>query len=219
MATAANPPAAPQSVIASQSGVPLPPTPQKIQSKIDLAITLTLHLHFPALTLAVQNSWGGPSPMSAQKRDWFAGAISDLFATTSESTLDVEYVEEFLLQVMSDEFEVEVDDGSVETTAARLIGLRKECLRGNFRKVDEMWQEYRRRREGKEGANVGGLYVQGEEVDQDTDGESVDGEDQEDDGDVAMGDTVVETEKIRKERIEPEVDEEGFTKVVGRKKR
>ena len=157
--------------------------------------------------------------MSAQKRDWFAGAISDLFATTSESTLDVEYVEEFLLQVMSDEFEVEVDDGSVETTAARLIGLRKECLRGNFRKVDEMWQEYRRRREGKEGANVGGLYVQGEEVDQDTDGESVDGEDQEDDGDVAMGDTVVETEKIRKERIEPEVDEEGFTKVVGRKKR
>ncbi len=42
-----------------------------------------------------------------EKRDWFAGAISDLLVATQGA--DVDYLEEFLLQVMNDEFDVNVE--------------------------------------------------------------------------------------------------------------
>ena len=157
----------------------------------------------------MQNSWGGPN--SSEKRDWFAGAISDLLAATPDA--DVEYVEEFLLQVMNDEFDVNVEDGSAEEVAAKIVGLRKLTARGDFGMVDEMfarWEERQRRG----GAEVAMRFVE-EEEDEESD---FDTEDWEDGVDVEMGEAP-DLVKVPRERPPPEVDEEGFTKVIGKKKR
>ena len=114
---------------------------EKIQSKFDLSVALTLST-WPALTLAVQNSWGGPE--SSEKRDWFAGAVSDLLLAKPDA--DVEYVEEFLLQVMVDEFDANIEDGSGEEIAAKIVGLRKLTLQGDFTLVDTMYQQWEDKR-------------------------------------------------------------------------
>jgi len=193
-----------------QGGVILPPTPEKIASKFDLSIALTLST-WPALSLAVQNSWGGPD--SSEKRDWFAGAISDLIAAIPDA--DVEYLEEFLLQVMNDEFDVNVEDGSAEEVAAKIVGLRKLTARGDFKLVDEMFAQWEERQK-KGGEEVGMRFV--EEDDEESDFDTEDWEDGVEGVDIEMGEAPdLVTEPVKKPQ--PEVDEEGFTKVTGKKKR
>ena len=214
------------------------PSPEIRQSNFEQGVALTLHL-WPALTLAVQNNWGGPS--SADKRDWFAGAIVDMFpsfvdvlepqqqqteqqqqqqprkkpATTAPEEPDIEDVEATLLQVMLDEFEVNVDDDSAFETAETIMRVRAQCARDDFREVDGL----RWRWEAGRGKKV--AAVQAPDADQDTDGsdwESEDGDDDEEqDGDVEMGEAPALV-AVPKEKPQPEVDEDGFTKVT-RKKR
>ncbi|KAL8990292.1 MAG: hypothetical protein Q9169_008157 [Polycauliona sp. 2 TL-2023] len=202
-------------------GVTLPPSQEKILQKFDLSIALTL-LTWPALTLSVQNSWGGPN--TAEKRDWFAGAISDLYSSTPnpDATIDVEYLEEFLLQVMNDEFEVNVEDGSGEEVAAKIVGLRKLCARGEFAVVDEMEARWRERLHGRGGGEKvdfrmmkgGGDDEEDEEEESDSEEEGVDDGDE----DVEMGEAP-ELVTVSKEKVVPKVDKEGFTEVIGKKKR
>ncbi|KAL8990725.1 MAG: hypothetical protein Q9177_000688 [Variospora cf. flavescens] len=213
---------------AQGGGVTLPPSPgasfsprpfappypntltnsEKIQSKFDLSIALTLSA-WPALTLSVQNSWGGP--LSSEKRDWFAGAISDLFSSPpDDATIDVEYLEEFLLQVMVDEFEVNVEDDSGAEIASKILGLRKLTLQGDFGMVDEMlarWKE----RESRGGEKV--RFQRGQENHDDEEDEE---EDSDSDVDMEEAPPLVNAPK---EKVVPKVDDEGFTEVVGRKKR
>ena len=192
------------------SAIP-PPTPERIAAKIDLAISLSLSA-WPAMTLAIQNSWGGP--LSADKRDWLAGAISSLF--TENPSTDVEDLEEVLLQVMNDEFEVVLDDGSPFEVAAKIVGLRKDCLTGDFAAVDREWEKWSERQK-KPGSN----QVQ---FQRGTDEEGVEGEwedddeDDEDDEDEDMEDAPPLVERKPKEKVIPEIDEEGFTKVTGKKR-
>lgn len=185
---------------------------EKIQNKFDLSIALTLAT-WPALTLAVQNSWGGPQ--SAEKRDWFAGAISELIESTPDA--DVEYVEEFLLQVMNDEFEIHIDDGSGEEIAAKIVGLRRLTLQGNFTMVDEMfvrWQERQSRGEG----TVQFRHVERGEDDDETDWDSDDKEDGSADEDVEM-EQAPPLVKVPREKVQPRVDDDGFIEVVSNRKR
>lgn len=197
----------------TQGGVALPPSPEKIQSKFDLSIALSLST-WPALTLAVQNSWGGPD--SSEKRDWFAGAISDLISTTPDA--DVEYVEEFMLQVMNDEFDVNVEDGSGEEISAKIIGLRKLTLQGDFAMVDEMYSKWQERQGRGSGERINFHHFSRDDHEDETDWDS-DGIDEEDDNDdVEMGEAPALV-KTPKEKVQPKVDEEGFTEVVGRKRR
>ena len=46
--------------------------------------------NWSALCLAVQNSWGGPE--SAEKRDWFAGAVSDLIASKPDADVETQSI-------------------------------------------------------------------------------------------------------------------------------
>ncbi|KAI9702811.1 MAG: hypothetical protein M1836_008025 [Candelina mexicana] len=216
----------------SQPTVPLPPTPtpEKIRAQIDLSITLLLSL-WPSLTLAVTNQWGGP--LSSSKREWFAGAVSDFLASrpinsnsksnptnsssfpsfSSSSMVEKEELEEdleeMLLQVMNDEFEVVVEDGSAAELAREMVRLRGECVGGVFEGVGKLWDRW----VGRGGEGFEGVFRRGED-------EGEGGEDSEEDGnvDVDMGEAPVLVEK-EKEKILPEVDEEGFTKVVGKKRR
>lgn len=86
----------------------------------ELGVAYLLH-SWPALTLAVTSNWGGAN--SSEKRDWLCGAIADMFPPLDQSTTsstggdngepDDYDVEETLAQVMQDEFEVRVEDGSI----------------------------------------------------------------------------------------------------------
>ena len=184
---------------------------EKIQNKFDLAIALTLS-SWPSLTLAVQNSWGGPD--SSEKRDWFAGAISDLIIATPDA--DVEYVEEFLLQIMNDEFDVNVDDDSAAEVAAKIVGLRKLTLQSDFAKVDEMYEQWANR-QTKGGSGLIFKHVARDEDEDDTDWDSDEMDDNED-GEVDMEEAPTSL-KMPKEKIEPKIDEDGFTEVISKKRR
>lgn len=165
---------------------------------------------WPALSLAVQNQWGGPE--SESKREWFAGVITDMFVDRPET--DLEDVETTLLQVMLDEFEVSVEDESAYEVAQQIMRLRASTVRGDFSEVDELHASWL----AKKGSDrVRFQQVQNEDEEADEDSESVDlAEDDEED--VEMADVSQPPQEPTK-RSSPEVDADGFTKVVGRRKR
>jgi len=140
--------------------------------------------------------------------------VSDLIAAAPDA--DVEYVEEFLLQVMNDEFDVNVEDGSGEEVAAKIVGLRKLTLQGNFAMVDEMhrqWQE-RQMKGGSTRMNFQVVERDGDEDDTDWDSDDMD----DDDDEVEM-DEAPALVRAPKEKVQPKVDDDGFTEVVGKKRR
>lgn len=206
---------------ANPSSAPPHPTPKTSTSPtaspetLDRALALSLHL-WPALTLAVQNNWGGAS--SSDKRSWFAGALSDLFVDRPDT--DAADLEEVLLQVMLDEFEVVVDDGSAGDVAEEIMRVRRELLvkgdgAGGLEALEGKWL-------ARKGKKIEGNYTRVEraEEDDDTDWDDDEDEDGESDGDEDMGEAPpLPVEPARKERVEPEVDEDGFTKVVRKAKR
>lgn len=179
-------------------------------AKIDLLISL--HLNFwPALTLAIQNHWGGPR--SDDKRDWFAGAISDLL--TNGDVVDADDLEEVLIQVMLDEFEVVVDDDSPAEVAASIMKGRRRIVQGDYSEVDQMlarWDE--KQKKGEERL----LFKKVEEEDdgQDTDWES--GASMDDDVEMDEAPQLVPATN-KQDKPAPELDEDGFTKVAGKKRR
>ncbi|KAI1772296.1 pre-rRNA-processing protein TSR2 [Hypoxylon cercidicola] len=196
------------------------PSPETRQQQFEQGVAISLHLWL-SLTVAVQNNLGGPS--SEDKRDWFAGAVVDMFPSFVDlakprkpsqkplpSDPEADDVEATLLQVMWDEFETNVDDDSEVEVAERIMKARAQCAAGSFEFVEEL----RRRWLATKGKTV---QVQVEDGDQDTDWESDDDEGSEEDEDVQM-DEAPALVAAPKERPPPEVDEDGFTK-VSRKKR
>ncbi|KZF21082.1 hypothetical protein L228DRAFT_262139 [Xylona heveae TC161] len=186
----------------TQANPPLP-SAEIIQSQFDMAIALAL-ANWPALTLAVQNQWGGPD--SADKRDWFAGAVSDLFLSDPET--DAQDVEDMLLQVMNDEFDVNVDDDSALAVANEILLLRKDAFEGNFNRITEMQQRWSEKK-GKSNINIS----KGEGEDESDSDDSDESEDDYSD----MGDNSRPAAAPKPKPV-PEVDDDGFTKVVGKKR-
>ncbi|KAF7116488.1 hypothetical protein CNMCM5793_004776 [Aspergillus hiratsukae] len=185
--------------------------PTTAASYLDLGITLAIN-NWPALTMAVQSNWGGPT--SSDKRDWLCGAISDMINERPET--DALDLEDVLIQVMNDEFDVVVDDESAAPVAAQIMAIREQTARGEFGLVQEMWEAWQRKSQQK-GNNVAAAFrrVEVEDDAQETDDEE---DEDEDDEDVDMGEAPALVRAPR-ERVEPEVDEDGFTKVVGKKRR
>jgi pre-rRNA-processing protein TSR2 len=191
------------------NGMPSSSASSPASAKIDLLISLQLH-SWLALTLAIQNHWGGPT--SADKRDWFAGAVSELL--TNGEIADVEDLEEVLVQVMLDEFEVVVDDDSPAEIAASIMEGRQRILQGDLSDVDRMlvrWEEQQKKGHEK----LVFQRVEEEDDGQDTDWESSDEEEE----DAEMDDAPQLAPATKQEKPAPEVDEDGFTKVVGKKRR
>jgi pre-rRNA-processing protein TSR2 len=195
------------------------------QSQFEQAVAYALHL-WPALTLSVQNNWGGPD--SEDKRDWFAGAVVDLFpaftdapakdstnnaAAAAAAEPDLEDIETILLQVMVDEFEVNVDDDSGMEVATQIFKARTQCAVGQFDEVNSLKQRFLNRK----GLKVDQMFKKADDADQDTDWESDDSDDDEDNqggADVQMEDAP----PAPKEKPAPEVDEDGFTMVTKKKR-
>lgn len=171
-------------------------------SYLDLAITLVLN-NWPALTLAVQSNWGGPT--SSDKRDWLCGAISDMLNERPET--DAEDLEDVLVQVMNDEFEVMVDDESAGDVAAEIMEFKAQTARGEFGAIQQLWETWQKK--GQEKASAASMFKKVDVCDEDQETEE---EDEEEDEDVEMGEapTLV---RAPREKVEPEVDEDGFTMV------
>lgn len=178
-------------------------------AKVDLLISLQLHT-WPALTLAIQNNWGGPE--SEDKRQWLAGAVSDLLA--NGDVVDTADLEEVLIQVMLDEFEVVVDDDSPAHVAASIMTGRQRILQGDYSELDQMQARWEERQNKGQGIL---LFQRVEEDDgaQDTDWESS----QDDDDDVGMQEAPQLVPATKPAKPTPEVDEDGFITVLGKKKR
>lgn len=117
-----------------------------------------------------------------------------------------------LLQAMEDEFGVRIEDETEVPVARDILKIRQETLRGEFETVDALqkrWEE----RQGREVA-TGGVNVV--EREQEGDWDSVD---EESDSDEDMEDAPSLAPAQPKEKPAPEIDEDGFEKVVrkGRK--
>jgi pre-rRNA-processing protein TSR2 len=190
------------------------PSPAQISAKIDLLISVTLH-NWPNLTIAIQHD---PDTASAKdKRDFLAGAISDLLSTNQVS--EAEDLEDVLVQFLNDEFEITVDeqDYSPWEAAAKIMTGREKILQGDFSQVDRWYEEWvERQRNGS-----GRIAVQrvDDEDGQDTDWDDEGGEDADEREDMEMSEAPQLVEKPKKGKLEPEVDGDGFTKVVGRRKK
>lgn len=187
------------------------PTEAQISAKIDLLISVTLY-NWPNLTIAIQHD---PDTASAKdKREFLAGAISDLLSSNQVS--EAEDLEDVLVQFLYDEFEITVDekDYSPWEAAVKVMTGREKILQGDFTQVDRWYEEWAERQR----TGAGRIAVQrvDDEEGQETDGDE---EEEEEEEDVEMGDAPQLVEKPKKEKLEPEVDEDGFTKVVGRRKR
>lgn len=121
---------------------------------------------------------------------------------------------------MTDEFDVAVDDGSAGVVADQIMTLKGKIEVGDYEDVDRMWAEYKERMERKGVEQQQAMFkrVETKDEDQETDGDDDDDDDEEDE-DEEMGDAPALVSRPPRERVEPEVDEDGFTKVVGKKKR
>jgi pre-rRNA-processing protein TSR2 len=182
-------------------------TPEQLQSALDHSIWYLLSL-WPALHVACTSGWGGPD--SADKKDWFAGAISDLLTTRPET--DAEDLECFLLQIMQDEFDCNVEDETECEVAGNIMLVRKRLMEERTLAASrEVEERYKRRGSMKASVRV-------EEVNQDVDD---DGEvDDDDDVDMDAPQLVPSIQpKAIKEKPEPEIDEDGFERVPVRRKR
>jgi pre-rRNA-processing protein TSR2 len=125
---------------------------------------------------------------------------------------DQEYVETFMLQVMVDEFEVNVDDESGAEVAQQIMLARTQCAEGQFDEYNKLRERFANRK----GKKVDALFKKAEDADQDTDWESDDDDDGSDDDDEAGGADVnmSDAPAAPKEKPPPEIDEDGFTKVT-----
>lgn len=182
------------------------PTVEQLQTAFENSIWYLLSLWHP-LHVACTNGWGGSD--SADKRDWFAGAVSDLLTTRPDT--DQEDLECFLLEGMQENFECNVEDESEVELAKTILALRKSMLEERTldasREVERRWKN--------RGQMKSDIRVQVLEDEVDDDEEVWEGFEEDVNMDSTEAPTLVPASS--RQKTEPEVDKDGFTKVVGKR--
>jgi pre-rRNA-processing protein TSR2 len=112
------------------------------------------------------------------------------------------------MQIMEDEFEVVPDDDSVSPVADAIMEISVQTQSGDFAKVDRLLERWRKVGTGKVVAQEGNQSD--ESVDEESESEEDEDEDEE------MGDAPA---LVVKEKPAPQVDEDGFETVVGKRRR
>lgn len=80
-----------------------------------------------AMQLAVANELGGPD--SAEKSQWMLEQITDLFSTKG-AKIDVDDLIDFVGEMCENEFEMILEDGSLDAVCSMLYRLFNECIHG-----------------------------------------------------------------------------------------
>ncbi|KAJ3482268.1 hypothetical protein NLI96_g7094 [Meripilus lineatus] len=158
---------------------------------------------WPALRVAVDENWGGPD--SDKKRTWLASVVVDAFEQ-EDPLPDGPYIELMLLQVLEDEFDVTLEDGSAEQIADDIVRLWEEVHVGKSTFVTQLEERAERTRNTQIQVKV--QQGDGEDDDWESDSGS-DGEEGEGEGEVPM---LIDSST----RPEPGIDEDGFTTVKGK---
>lgn len=161
------------------------------------------------LRIAIQENWGGPH--GPAKRTWLASAIVDAFQEQSEHPPDDQYIEEMLLQVMVDEFDTIIEDGSAESVAEDVVRLWEETQTGKTELLLK-FEELAEKTKGKK-------PIAQEKVVSDV--EEADGDDWEDEDEVDGAEAPKLLDRLESLKLsrEPQVDEDGFTLVQSKKRR
>lgn len=179
-------------------------TEEKKQKVFELGTCMAVY-SWSALETAVDNQWAGAE--SADIRDWMVAQVVDLF---DDSYIDAATIEKRLLDMMLDEYEVEVDDGSAAEVSSMVIEIYRQCADGDFKVVTEMYQKYEQKEEQKKKGLVKPNVVkpQAQEGDDDDDDEEWEDDDSEP--------TTFDNQPV--ENQGPIVDEDGFELVQSKKK-
>ena len=176
---------------------PAPPSPASLSFAKGVIARLAL---WPALRIAVQNSWGGPD--SSKKRTWMASIIVDEFEEQATPP-DAEYIEELLLQIMDDEFETVIEDGSAESVARDIANLWKDVHSGDLAGLHHLEQQA----DAISNRPIVAQPGPSEAIDTDSDEEEGDWVSDEEDGHSSDPPPDLQL---------PQVDEDGFTTVKGK---
>jgi len=201
------------------------------QTQVYLARALLARLSvWPVLRIAVDSSWGGPE--SKQKRSWMASELLDAFELSSPSfstlspnsasnQVDEDYIEEMILQMMSDEFDCVIEDESSAGVAEDLVKLWKEAQSGGEKAIEQsmmIWEEKERAIQGKR-LQAQEIKTEEEGAWEEDDGESGDDGNEEDESEGGM--EVDEPPALVERRNEEDlvVDTDGFTLVKGKGRR
>nr|XP_020041532.1 pre-rRNA-processing protein TSR2 homolog [Castor canadensis] len=89
---------------------------------------------WPALQIAVENGFGGVH--SQEKAEWLGGAVVDYFISNADLQLDE--VEDFLGELMTNEFDTVVEDGSLPQVSQQLQTMFHHFQRGDEAALREM---------------------------------------------------------------------------------
>jgi len=198
------------------------------QTQIYLARALLARLSvWPVLRIAVDSSWGGPE--SKQKRSWMASELLDAFESSSPSfstlspnsasnQVDEDYIEELILQMMSDEFDCVIEDESSASVAEDLVKLWKEAQSGGEKAIEQsmtIWEEKERAIQGKR-LQAQEIKTEEEGEWEEDDGESGDDGNEEDESEGGMEVDEPPALVERRSKEGSVVDEDGFTLVKGK---
>jgi pre-rRNA-processing protein TSR2 len=204
----------------------LPPTPNPALVLFARGVIARLE-HWPALRIAVEQGWGGPS--SREKRRWLASEIVDAFSTStshnsnsnsndgdgdgdtsmsmSMSTPGADYIALMLAQVLEDEFDATFEDGSVEAVAEDIV-----ALWGAGEDVVGMWERKAESVRGKK-VDVREEVGSGEDGDEDDDDDEWEDEESGEEGEGVPQLVPAAAEVQRPTRSKPVIDQDGFTLV------
>lgn len=192
---------------------------------------------WPALTIAVREEWGGPE--SADKKVWIASTIIDEFesrasylpspsssspsdiadpATANDPPLEHDDLADLINQMMSDEFESNIEDGSIDAVAADIVRLWRDILQpasgAEPSTVVDALERKAAEVKGKGIQATKGAGLQNENGEEDSDSEW---DDESEDG--MEVDEAPQLAPVERERVEPVVDDDGFTLVQPKTKK
>jgi pre-rRNA-processing protein TSR2 len=149
------------------------------------------------------------------------GPTAGANTAAAAAPVDDIYIEDLLLQIMEEEFDVAVEDGSAETVSKDILKIYEEVYKSEGKARDALVKKFEEAAEksGKGRVDVSIQREDGNVADDDDEDDEEDWEDE--DGDVQMegGEQVPQLiDHQARRREEPEVDEDGFTMVKGRGK-
>ncbi|XP_076860159.1 pre-rRNA-processing protein TSR2 homolog [Brachyhypopomus gauderio] len=88
---------------------------------------------WPVLQIAVDNGFGGAH--SQQKAEWMVDAVQQYFYDNDD--LQPAEVEDFLSDLMNNEFDTLIDDGSLPQVAQKVCEMFQQCQQGRLGEVRE----------------------------------------------------------------------------------
>ncbi|XP_059535964.1 pre-rRNA-processing protein TSR2 homolog isoform X1 [Myotis daubentonii] len=89
---------------------------------------------WPALQIAVENGFGGVH--SQEKAEWLGGAVEEYFFRNAD--LELDEVEDFLGELMTNEFDTVVEDGSLPQVSQQLQTMFYHFQRGDGATMKEL---------------------------------------------------------------------------------